>query len=100
MMIGISVLFDADYRIHSNRESGDGRYDIYLYPRELRNPGIILELKHVKQGDDIHLKQKSEEALNQIEKMRYDMEMKQEGIDRILCFGIAFAVKKAFVSLR
>ena len=36
---------DNQYKIKSNRESGDGRYDISLFPREGRYPGIIMELK-------------------------------------------------------
>ena len=36
---------DNQYKIKSNRESGDGRFDVCLIPREKRYPGIILELK-------------------------------------------------------
>lgn len=39
------ALMDNQYRIKSNRESGDGRYDISLIPREKKYPGIIMELK-------------------------------------------------------
>ena len=45
LMLGLIALMDNQYKIKSNRESGDGRYDISLIPRENRYPGIILELK-------------------------------------------------------
>ena len=45
LMLGLIVLMDNQYKIKSNRESGDGRYDVCLIPREKRYPGIILELK-------------------------------------------------------
>ena len=45
LMLGLIALMDNQYRIKSNRESGDGRYDIAMFPREKRYPGIIMELK-------------------------------------------------------
>ena len=45
LMLGLIALMDNQYKIKSNRESGDGRYDVCLIPREKRYPGIILELK-------------------------------------------------------
>lgn len=40
------------------------------------------------------------EALTQIDNMRYDSEMKQEGINDILKFGIAFSGKKVRVKTK
>lgn len=45
LMLGLIALMDNQYKIKSNRESGDGRYDICLIPREEKYPGIIMELK-------------------------------------------------------
>lgn len=45
LVLGLIALMDNQYKIKSNRESGDGRYDISLIPREERYPGIIMELK-------------------------------------------------------
>lgn len=41
LVLGLIALMDNQYKIKSNRESGDGRYDISLFPREGRYPGII-----------------------------------------------------------
>ena len=45
LMLGLIALMDNQYKIKSNRESEDGRFDVSLIPREKRYPGIILELK-------------------------------------------------------
>lgn len=49
MVLGLIALMDNQYKIRSNRESGDGRYDISLIPRDLKYPGIIIELKSDKE---------------------------------------------------
>ncbi len=88
---------DNQYKIKSNRESGDGRFDASLIPREKRYPGIILELKWKEKLSDVELKKWSNEALKQIGELRYDSEMKEDGITEILKFGIAFSGKKVCV---
>ena len=45
LVLGLIALMDHQYKIKSNRESGDGRYDICLIPRDGRHPGILMELK-------------------------------------------------------
>ena len=49
LVLGLIAMMDNQYKIKSNRESGDGRYDISLFPREKRFPGIIMELKSEKE---------------------------------------------------
>lgn len=85
---------DNQYKIVSNRESGDGRYDICLIPREGKYPGIIMELKSEKGLNEEELKVLSAEALNQINVKRYDSEMRSDGVKKILKLGIAFSGKK------
>ncbi len=91
---------DNQYKIKSNRESGDGRYDISMIPREERYPGIIMELKWKKNLSAEALGGLAEEALDQIDDMRYDAEMKEDGIRDILKFGIAFSGKKVSVKTK
>ena len=52
LTLGLIALMDNQYKIKSNRESGDGRYDISLIPRENGYPGIIMELKWKKALDE------------------------------------------------
>lgn len=97
LMLGLIALMDNRYKIKSNRESGDGRYDISMFPKEERNPGIIMELKWKKALSTEELDRLAEDALVQIEDMRYDSEMKEEGIKEILKFGIVFTGKNVCI---
>ena len=97
LMLGLIALMDNQYKIKSNRESGDGRYDVCLIPRGKRYPGIILELKWKEKLKEDALNKLGEDALAQIDNLRYDLEMKEDGITNILKFGIAFSGKKVVV---
>ena len=94
LVLGLIALMDNQYQIRSNRESGDGRYDISLFPRENKYPGMIMELKWDKDLNDEELDALSAEALDQINKKGYDTEMREEGVADIIKFGIAFSGKK------
>ena len=100
LLLGMIALMDNQYKIKSNREAGDGRYDICLLPREDRYPGIIMELKWKKNLSADALSGLADEALAQIDEKRYDAEMKEGGIPNILKFGIAFSGKKVSVKTK
>lgn len=85
---------DNHYKIKSNRESGDGRYDISLIPRESKYPGIIMELKWKSGLEEEALEALSGEALRKIDDKRYDSEMSYDGVEKLLKLGIAFSGKK------
>ena len=97
LTLGLIALLDNQYRIKSNRESGDGRYDISLIPREKKYPGIIMELKWKSGLEEAELEKLSTEALNQIDEKRYDLELKEEGVENIIKLGIAFSGKKVVI---
>lgn len=94
LILGLIALMDNQYKIKSNRESGDGRYDICLIPRDGKHPGIIMELKSETGLGEEELKSLSEKALNQINHKRYDTELRGDGVENILKLGIAFSGKK------
>ena len=94
LVLGLVALMDNQYKVKSNRESGDGRYDIGLIPKKKMYPGIIMELKWKSGLDEDALLKLSEEALNQIDDKRYDFEMKEDGVQDILKLGVAFSGKK------
>ena len=83
--------------VKSNRESGDGFADILLKPK---NPdaGIIVELKYARSLHD--LDQACERALEQIEDRRYDTELREDGRNDILAYGIAFCRKRCKVVVK
>ncbi len=100
LVLGLIALMDNQYKIKSNRESGEGRYDISLIPRESKYPGIIMELKWKKNLNADALSELAEEALVQINDKKYDTEMKEEGICDVLKFGIAFSGKKVSIKTK
>ena len=97
LTLGLIALLDNQYKIKSNRESGDGRYDISLIPREKKYPGIIMELKWKTGLEKDELEELSKEALKQIDEKRYDLELKEDGIDNLIKLGIAFSGKKVVI---
>jgi hypothetical protein len=79
-------------------ESGHGRYDIQLRPINKSLPGIIIELKVLKDGvaeDHINgqLEAAAKDALGQIEEKKYITAMKQEGFTHFFKIGAAFYKK-------
>ncbi|MBR1798110.1 MAG: AAA family ATPase [Clostridiales bacterium] len=94
LMLGLVALMDNQYKIKSNRESGEGRYDISLVPRDKKFPGIIMEFKSDKRPNEDSLNDLSAQALKQIDDMGYDAEMLEDGITKIIKLGIAFSGKK------
>ena len=100
LMLGLIALMDNQYKIKSNRESGDGRYDICLIPREEKYPGIIMELKWKEKLSEAALVSLAEEALVQIDELRYDSELTEDGIADIIKFGIAFSGKKVCIKTK
>ena len=83
------------YLIKSNRESGNGRSDIYMKDKGIRKRGIVFELKIV--GDKDDPEEKCREALAQIETKKYAYELEEEGYRNVLRYGIAFRGKECMV---
>lgn len=95
-MLGLCALLDGSY-VTSNRESGDGRYDIQLMPKNANLPGIIIELKSEKSCSDEALEKLAETALKQIVDKKYDTEMIAKGVQTIYKYGVAFSGKNVEV---
>ena len=97
----ISELRDI-YEIKSNRESGYGRYDVMLIPRDLtdaRLSAIVLEFKVHDSEEEKTLVDTAQAALRQIADKNYDAELIARGIDaeRIRHYGFAFEGKKVLI---
>jgi len=93
LVLGLCAMLDNRYIITSNRESGEGRYDISLCPKDSKMPGIIIELKAEKDADENDLKELAKVALKQIIDKKYDTEMQTKGIKTIIKYGVAFSGK-------
>lgn len=97
-MLGLCALLGGTY-VTSNRESGNGRYDIQLKPVRKELPGILIELKAEKDCSDEKLKKLSETALQQINEKKYDTELVSAGIKVIYKYGVAFSGKRVEVTV-
>ena len=97
-MLGLCALMNGAFAT-SNRESGDGRYDIQLKPIRKGLPGILIELKAEKNCSAEKLKKLSETALKQIEDKKYDTELLSAGVTGIYKYGVAFSGKKVEVTV-
>ena len=86
------------YEKLSNRESGEGRYDIVLKPYDERQPAIILELKRVQKFTE--MEGMCQEALQQIEDKHYDAGLIDEGYMVIKKYGICFCKKSCTVMIK
>lgn len=93
ILIGILKNYSG-WAVKSNRESGDGYADILLKPK---NPdvGIVIELKYAHSMNE--LDKACERAMEQIKNHRYDTELREDGRNDILAYGIAFCKKRCKV---
>ena len=94
LMLGLITIFEYTHSIRSNRESGNGRYDIQLAPKNAMLPGIIIEIKAaMTEAEKQDLAKLAQTALDQIEEKKYDTELLSQGVKTIHKYGIAFANK-------
>lgn len=99
MVLGLVASMSSQYYIRSNRESGNGRFDLQMEPKKKILPGIIMEFKAVKASESDQLSELAAEGLNQISNRHYDMDMWERGITDIVKYGIAFAGKDVEVKM-
>ena len=93
ILIGILKNYSG-WAVKSNRESGDGYADILLKPK---NPdvGIVIELKYAHSMNE--LDKTCERVMEQIKNHRYDAELREDGRNDLLAYGIAFCKKRCKV---
>ena len=99
LLLGISAVMNQYYELTSNREAGEGRYDIQLNPKTGNLPGIVIEIKSLtaKQTDkeemDTALEKLARKGMQQIGLKQYCNELQKKGCNRIICMGVAFCGK-------
>ncbi|GHV14806.1 hypothetical protein AGMMS49938_11590 [Fibrobacterales bacterium] len=85
------------YIVKSNRESGNGRGDIFMKYISTRGKAIVFEIKIA--GTPQEMGKKCDEALAQIEEKKYEAEFIAEGYKDSLKYGVAFCGKNCKVKI-
>lgn len=99
LVLGVMVDLRDRYSILSNRESGFGRYDVILEPKNRKDDAIILEFKVYNEKREKSLEDTVSAALEQIEEKQYATDLVSKGIpeDKIRKYGFAFQGKKVLI---
>ena len=98
LIMGMGLYLEGDYITKSNIESGLGRYDFSVEPKNKNKRAFIMEFKSTDSVEK--LEEVSKEALEQIENKKYDISLKQNGIKEITYIGIAFCGKQIKMSYK
>ncbi|MEI6143359.1 MAG: AAA family ATPase [Mariniphaga sp.] len=103
-VLGLLAIIGDDYIIKSNRESGEGRYDIMLIPHDKSKFGIVIEIKQIaraenenEQGFRNRIDKKIDEAKAQIDNNQYYRELVDNKISNIIKLPIVFAGKVPYI---
>lgn len=98
-VLGLLVELRDQYEVRSNRESGYGRYDVMLIPRQKNQLAFVLEFKVYNAQEELKLEDTVQSALLQIEEKHYDTELIERGISKskIRHYGFAFEGKKVLI---
>ncbi len=99
-VLGLIVDKAEDYMVKSNRESGYGRYDVVMEPKDVKDVAVIMEFKVFDTEDEEkELADTAANALKQIEDRKYDVDLLQRGIpaEHILKYGFAFEGEKCLI---
>ena len=92
LIMGMGLYLEGEYITKSNIESGLGRYDFVIEPKNKTKRAYIMEFKATDSVEN--LEEVSKEALRQIEDKKYDVSLKQNGVKDITYLGIAFCGKQ------
>lgn len=98
-VLGLMVELIDQYEVKSNRESGFGRYDVILKPRNIQKKAMILEFKVFNPAREKSLEETVDNALRQIKEKEYSAELLEAGIaeGNIRMYGFAFQGKKVLI---
>ena len=99
-VLGLTMDLRGEYIITSNRESGFGRYDVIIEPKDIsKHDAIIMEFKVHDSDDEKDLKETVASAIQQINDMDYASGLTEKGIpmERIKKYGFAFEGKKVLI---
>lgn len=97
-VLGLLVSLADKYEVKSNKESGYGRYDVMIIPKDASKLGIIIEFKKIDDFMDKTIEAATKEALEQIEEKNYQAELLERNVNNILKLAIVFKGKEVKVT--
>jgi hypothetical protein len=97
-VLGMLVSLSDNYNVKSNKESGYGRYDVMIIPKDISKIGIIIEFKKIDDFLDDTIEEATRDALKQIEDKKYETELLENGIKNIIKLAIIFKGKAVEVT--
>ncbi|WP_206154888.1 AAA family ATPase [Clostridium muellerianum] len=97
-VLGMFVSISNTHKVKSNKESGFGRYDVMIIPKDISKPGIIIEFKKINILSKETIEQGKVEALKQIDNMKYGEELINCGVKDIIKLAIVFKGKEVMIS--
>ena len=92
LVLGLLATLMPRFEVVSNRESGYGRFDIAVFPKEEEAAGALLEFKVAEKEEE--MPERAREALAQIQENDYIAEFEKRGVQEVWQYGIAFCGKK------
>jgi len=95
LLLGLLVHLEAQYEVRSNRESGYGRADVLIRPKQAGRPGVVLELKVLEEDETVEHALKA--ALEQLRDRQYATELRAAGADPVHELAVVFDGKRARV---
>jgi len=96
-LLGLLVNLSSEYEVNSNRESGFGRYDIAIIPKDITKKAIIMELNRIDEYEEETKEQALDSALKQIEDKNYEAAIRERGCTDILKMAVTFDGKRVWV---
>jgi len=99
LVLGLLVNLSPRYAVHSNRESGFGRCDVVLTPKNTQDMGIIIEFKVVRKKSKESAAQALKSAMEQIKTRDYMVHLKDKGITHMRLLALAFSSKRVAIQI-
>ena len=98
-VLGMLVSLKDSYYVNSNRESGIGRYDIMLEPKDKSGNSFIMEFKVYKEEKEKSIEETIENAKKQIEEKQYETTLREKGFNNITKIAFAFLGKNVKIEV-
>jgi len=98
-LLGMLIGLKDRYEVYSEKESGYGRFDVSVIPKDKSKQAIIMELKSIDTFNNETKDQTLEAALQQIEDRQYETSLRQQGCTNIMKIAVTFDGKRVWARM-